>query len=201
MSPRSLTLISEDILSEALAHRLLAHVAPDAEFTTSMGRQGNHYVLTRLRNLNLAARAIKIVAILDRDTLENCPIELIRNYLGGPKHDNFAIRFAEMEAESWVMADGDRISEFLDVPTNRIPSAPDALPNPKEALVNIARRSRNRQIREGLCPAQDSRHPVGPLYNAMLENFVRVKWRVRQAAAVSPSLERAVQRIRELALR
>jgi hypothetical protein len=201
MTARPLTLISEDILSEALAHRVLANVAPDAEFVQSLGKRGLGYLTSRLKNLNEAAAGMKIVAILDRDRPQNCPIQLIRGWLGGPRHPNFSIRLAEMEIESWILADRERASEFLQVPINRIPEFPDVLPDPKETLVNIARRSSSREIREGLCPKPGSAHPIGPLYNTMLETFVKTRWRASRASAQSPSLLRAQRQIRELALR
>lgn len=198
---RPLTLISEDLLSEALAQRLLAHVAPDAGFAQRLGRRGLSHVTSRLRKLNEAANGLKIVAIVDRDRPQNCPIQLIQEWLGGPRNPNLVVRFAEMEIESWIMSDRERLAEFLSVPVARLPEAPDTLLNAKETLVNIARRSRDRQVREGLCPQENLRHPVGPLYNVMLEAFIRTRWRAPYAAARSPSLRRAEQRIRELTLR
>jgi hypothetical protein len=106
-----------------------------------------------------------------------------------------------MEVESWIMADREAISVFLDVPINRIPQMPDAISNPKQELVNIARLSRSRKMREEMCPAAGARNVVGPAYNSALEIFIRVNWRPTHALRHSPSLRRAEQRIRELAQR
>src|ERR1700733_5542310 len=103
--PGHLTLLTEDLPSEVLAHRLLAYVDPDASFTTNLGRRGIGYVQSKLRSLNEAAVGLRIVAIADRDTIQNCPIEMIQMWLGGTRHPNLVIRMAEMEVESWIMAD------------------------------------------------------------------------------------------------
>ncbi len=196
--PANLALVTEDFPSEVLAHRLLAHVNPDAAFVPSLGRKGIGYIATKLRSLNRAATGMKIVVIADRDSQQNCPPDIIRNWIGGDRHPNLVVRMAEMEIESWIMADIERISEFLDVPLNRIPQAPDAIPDPKRTLVNIARSSRARRIREEMCPQPGSATIVGPGYNDALEFFLRSRWRAGRAIQNSPSLRRAELRIGEL---
>jgi hypothetical protein len=196
-----LTLLTEDLPSEVLAHRLLAYVDPDASFITSLGRRGVGYVQSKLRKLNEAAVGLRIVAIADRDSLQNCPIQTIQMWLGGPCHRNLVVRMAEMEVESWIMADREAISGFLDVPLNRIPQNPDTINDPKQELVNIARLSRSRKTREEMCPTMGARNVVGPAYNGALEIFIRKSWRPMHALRHSPSLRRAEQRIRELAQR
>jgi hypothetical protein len=108
---------------------------------------------------------------------------------------------AEMEIESWILADREGIALFLNVPVSRIPQFPDNVADPKQELVNIARLSRTKTIREQMCPPPGARSVVGPAYNSSIENFVRGSWRPAQALQNSPSLRRAEQRIRELALR
>jgi|SRR5882724_2533348 len=199
--PGFLTLVTEDLPSQVLAHRLLAHIDPDARFTQSLGRRGVGYIASKLRSLNQAASGLKVVVLIDRDLPQNCPSNLIEAWLGGPRHANLVIRFAEMEIESWIMADGESLAAFLQVPLNRISQMPDLLNDPKQVLVNIARLSRNRRIREDMCPAEGASALVGPAYNSTLEIFLRQEWRPAHAILHSPSLRRAEQRIRELALR
>ena len=199
--PGHLILVTEDIPSEALAHRLLAEVDPDASFS-SIGRRGIGYVQSKLRSLNQAASGVRIVAIADRDSIQKCPIQTIGAWLGGSnRHPNLVVRMAEMEIESWIMADRDGMSSFLEVPLNRVPQFPDSLSDPKQTLVNIARQSRTRAIREQICPVPGAQSVVGPAYNSAIENFIRTNWRLARALQNSPSLRRAEQRIRELAQR
>lgn len=199
--PGDLILVAEDLPSEAVAHRLLAHVDPDATFN-SIGRGGVGYVQSKLRGLNRAAPGMRIVAIADRDSAQRCPIETIQAWLGGSeRHRNLVVRMAEMEIESWIMADREGIATFLEVPLNRVPQFPDAIVDAKQELVNISRQSRNRSIRDQMCPAAGAARVVGPGYNALVENFVRADWRPRRALPNSPSLRRAELRIREIAQR
>jgi hypothetical protein len=145
---------------------------------------------------------MRIVAIADRDSESKCPVETIHAWLGGlDRHPNLVVRMAEMEVESWIMADRESISKYLDVPLNRIPQFPDAIIDPKSELVNIARHSRSKLIREQMCPASGSRSPVGPAYNSLVESFIRSNWRPANALLCSPSLRRAERRIRELTQR
>lgn len=199
--PGQLILVTEDIPSEALAHRLLAHIDPDANFN-SIGRGGIGYVQSKLRGLNRAAPGLRIVAIADRDSEQKCPVETIRAWLGNSeRHRNLVVRMAEMEIESWIMADREGIADFLEVPANRVPQFPDALVDAKQELVNLSRFSRNRSTREQMCPAAGAARVVGPGYNALVESFVRGSWRPSRALPNSPSLRRAERRIRELSQR
>lgn len=199
--PGHITLVTEDLPSEAIAGRLVAYVDPDVVVTT-LGRQGVGYIRAKLRNLNHAASGMRIVAIVDRDSIQNCPIKMVATWLGdAPKNRNLVVRMAEMEIESWIMADREGIASFLNVPLTRIPQFPDTLPDPKQKLVNIARLSRTRSTRDQMCPPPGARTLVGPAYNSLVENFVRTLWNPAHAMQNSPSLRRAVQRIRELALR
>jgi hypothetical protein len=199
--PGHLILVTEDLPSEALAQRILAYVDPDANFN-SIGRRGVGYVQSKLRSLNQAAAGMRIVVIADRDSVQKCPIEMTRAWLGGaPRHPNLVVRMAEMESESWIMADREGISSFLEVPLNRVPQFPDSLIDPKQELVNIARLSRSRNIRDQMCPAAVAQSIVGPAYNSVVEHFIRSSWRPARAIGNSPSLRRAQLRIRELAQR
>ena len=100
-----------------------------------------------------------------------------------------------MEVESWVMADRDGTANFLSIPVNRIRRNTDEIPNPKEFLVSLARRSQKRTVHEALIPAQGAILPVGNEYNAFLSEFVKEHWNLERAASVSPSLKRTLARL------
>lgn len=193
-----LTVVTEDIITEVLVRRLVQHIDPRSEIVLNIGRKGRSYVISKLRNFNRAAQGMKILAVIDRDSSSVCPINCIREWVGLDVNRNLVIRFAEMEAESWVMADRDAIAAFLDVPANRVPQSPDALLDAKQSLVNIARRSRSSRVRSEICPAAGATALVGPGYNAALEEFISSSWRARQAIRNSESLRRAELRIRQL---
>ncbi len=75
---------------------------------------------------------------------------------------------------------------------------PESLQDPKAALVNLARRSRSRDIREGLVPGDKGGRDVGPTYTSQLVEYVDSLWRPEVAAQYSDSLFRAIQSLKEI---
>jgi hypothetical protein len=99
-------------------------------------------------------------------------------------------RVAEREIESWALADEQTFSMYFGVATKRLPQDPDALADPKQALVNLCRRSSRRETREGIVPREGSGRSVGPLYVALLRDYAR-HWSVTAACERSQSVRRA----------
>ena len=94
-----------------------------------------------------------------------------------------------------------RIAAFLGVRAALIPRNPDAEDDPKAALVNLARRSRWRMVREDMVPREGSGGRVGPVYAGRLIEFVAAgerSWRPDVAARRSDSLRRCVEALRTL---
>lgn len=196
--PGSITIVTEDAPSELIAELIVRHVDPEALIANRLGRQGIGFIASKLRSLNEAAQGMRILVLADRDRPENCPVEMIRGWVGGPQNVNLLVRLAEMETEAWVLADRERLATFLEIPLVRVPQNPDTLPDAKLALVNLARLSRSSRVRDDMCPAQGATTRVGPAYNQRLDEFLRTSWRVGEAARISPSLDKAQRRIREL---
>jgi hypothetical protein len=105
---------------------------------------------------------------------------------------------AVREVEAWLLADRDQIARFLSVAVSRIPRSPDDLADPKRAVVDAARRSRARAIRDDIIPAARSGRAVGPAYTARMTEFVMTEWRPEIAAGSSDSLARCLTRVLEL---
>ena len=59
---------------------------------------------------------------------------------------------AVREVEAWLLADRKHLAHFLHVPITQIPLAPEELENPKQTLVNLARKSRVRSIQKDMVP-------------------------------------------------
>lgn len=197
--PGYLTLVTEDLPSEIASEIILAHVYPEGVVANRIGRKGNGYIQSKLKGFNeAAAPGLKIFVLTDRDKPANCPIELRQLWLRGPQSEYLVVRFAEMEVEAWILADPQGIAAYLDVPAARVPGDVDQLADPKQSLVNLARSSRSRRVREDMCPTQGAKNLVGPAYNPRLEEFLRLHWRVDIAIANSPSLNKAAIRMREL---
>jgi hypothetical protein len=187
----------EDSLSEALLRRIVAVIRPDLSVQVAIGNRGKGYLKAKARGLNRTAGSVPVFLLVDADTRDPCPADLIRTWLHGAPQGNMLFRVAVMEVESWILADRASCSDFLAVPVSRIPADTDAIDNPKAFLVNLARRSRRRDIREELVPAPDAIVSVGPAYNLRLASFVSAHWSPTSATHASESLRRCTQRLGE----
>ena len=105
---------------------------------------------------------------------------------------NFIFRIAIKEVESWLLADREGFAEFTGVSIVNIPQNPDLENDPKQTLINIARRSRKREIREDIVPINDNAQ-IGPNYNDCLMKYVLKYWDISRASSQSESLRRAIQ--------
>jgi hypothetical protein len=101
--------------------------------------------------------------------------------------------------ESWMLADAERAASFLGVSLSTLPSDPESIADPKELVVNLARRSRKRLIRDGLVPRPNSGARIGPTYVSDISAFGAGHWRPQVAAEASPSLQRCLDGIAALA--
>lgn len=94
-----------------------------------------------------------------------------------------------------MLADRVGFARFAGIPTSKVSHAPEALANPKQALINLVRQSGNRRLIAELVPEQGTSMSKGPLYNERLSQFVREKWDVSAAMVLAPSLNRTVDRL------
>jgi hypothetical protein len=195
MELNNIILVVEDRLSDAVATEILQYF--DIEIVQKIIYEGNSYLQRKAQSYNQAAhQECGIFMLTDLDSPNICPPTLIESWVKGSLNRWFFLRVAVMEIESWVMADRQGISEFLAIPTNRIPQNTDEIPSPKEFLVSLARRSKNTRLREALAPARnDKTAKVGNEYNPRLSQFVQEYWDLERAATVSPSLKRTLDRL------
>lgn len=190
------TLAVEDVLSEAVTKQLIADANPEMVIDQVIGRQGFGFLKNKLRALNHAAHnGIVSVMVADLDTHE-CPERLRRNWFDLNLHPNLIFRVAVKEIEAWLLADAVGMSEFMGIPEGRIPSAVDQVENPKEVVVNLARRSRRASLRKALVPAVGSSSSVGLEYNDFMLEYTRSFWSLGRALERSGSLRRAHAAIR-----
>lgn len=186
----------EDALSEAVVRKIVAEVRPDLTLYQVMRKNGQGYIRSKVRALNRTANSVPVLVLVDLDRPEPCPADLIRHLLPIPHAPRLLFRVAVMEIESWVMADRKRFAGFLGVAEDLVPVDPDAEAQPKELIVSLAKKSKLKEIRNDLVPATGDTRIVGPAYNPLLTAFVETTWRLGAAASISPSLHKAVQRLR-----
>lgn len=191
MSPIPVHLAIEDDLSEAVIRRLLTDTQREYSVGVAYGRTGAGYLRSTAKSWNAAAAAgTPIILLTDLDQ-SVCAQELIDKWLRAMPHPNLLFRVAVREVESWLLADRQGLSRFLRISTSLLPLNPDQLPDPKQTLINLARRSRSTTIRESIVPRRGSTAIQGPDYNGPLGDFVRNHWDSSAAVGRSPSLSRA----------
>ena len=132
------------------------------------------------------------------DTDGKCVKELIAKWLPKTLPRNFCLRLAVTEAESWLIADRKAIADYLGIPEMHVSKAPDNEADPKRHLLNLARKSKNRDLRLDMVSQTDV-NKQGNGYTPHLCHFVKLHWSAQRAANNSPSLSRALHRSAELA--
>jgi hypothetical protein len=186
-----ISLAVEDALSETIAKEILAYTKRPFIIYNCYVRNGFGFIKKNIAGFNNAAKGTPFLVITDLDSAE-CPLKLIKNWLPHPKHHNLLFRVAVKEVESWILADRDSLAKFLGIQRILITTNPDTLSNPKEHLINVTRRSRNRKIRDAIAPKSGSTATQGPDYNGELINYVLHHWSLSRASKNSPSLKRTI---------
>ncbi len=179
----------EGPVDEAVVKRLIVHVggAPGPVY----GKQGKAALRDRVRDYNVAARRALWVILVDLDGEEECAPTLRRTWIPEAA-PHLCFRIAVRAVEAWLLADGERLATFLGIPSARVPTQPEALRDPKQALVGLARASKRREIRADMFPRPGSGRRVGPAYTSRVIEFIESAWRPKVAAGQADSLRRAI---------
>lgn len=186
----------EDELSEFVVLKLLAVANRSYHVGATYRRGGFGYLRRTINGWNAAARGKPFVVLTDLDDAP-CPEELVGRWLTSTPNPNLIFRVAVREVEAWLLADVSNLAGFLRVSKRHVPTNPDAIPDPKSALIELARRSRLKYVRDSLLPPRGSTAKQGRGHNECLGAFVRENWDVRAASEHSHSLERALRRLEE----
>lgn len=186
----------EGATDEAIVRRVLGEIGHASMRLFVSGGKGA--LLNRLPSYNQAARHQPWLVLIDLDHDAECAAAARRQWLASPSQ-GMCLRIAVREVESWLLADSESIARFLGVPRSRIPLDAEALDDPKQTLVDLARHSRRREIREAMVPRQASGRVVGQLYVSMINQFVANSWRPQIAAQHADSLRRFMLRVCDLA--
>lgn len=154
----------------------------------------------RISGYNAAARRSPWLVIVDLDRDAECAPQPVASWL--PARSAFmCFRIAVREVEAWLLADRLRLAQFLAVPRAVVPAAPEALVDPKQQIVNLARRSRNRDVREDMVPRPQSGRTEGAAYASRLIEYSRTYWRPAVAERHSDSLRRCRRALNAIANR
>jgi len=188
----------EGMVDEAVLRRLVKETG--ARVGPIYGKIGKSFLMQKTAAYNQAARFAPWIVLIDLDHDGDCAPPFIRSCLPDPA-PYMSFRVAVREIESWLMADRERLSKLLSIGVSRIPHDPEALDSPKSTMVDMARHSRRRDIRENMVPRPGSGRKVGPAYASILIEFVRDfrrGWRPYIAARSSDSLSRCMRRLEQL---
>lgn len=129
---------------------------------------------------------------LDHDDHGTCVPALRLELLGGALQEGMCFRLAVRSIEAWLLADHDGFQDYFGV-RSQLPASVDSLSDPKAVLIDRCRRSRKRDIREGVPPKQGSGRKLGPEYVALVTDYSQGVWDPSQARQRSPSLDRALR--------
>lgn len=188
---------TEDELSEAVGVRLLAEHEQYLQPGLRLRKSGFGYLRSNVKRWRELAQRQPVVLITDLDQIA-CPPALLNDWLGGQAcPENLLLRVAVREVEAWLLADHVAMQGLLG-DRARLPPAPDALPDPKQHLLGLAKRA-PRDVRLDLVQEAGSVSRQGLGYNARLTDLVRMSWSPARAAERSPSLARARRSLGALA--
>ena len=186
----------EGLMDEAVAAKIIkaaGHIPG-----TSYGLRGCGYVKKKVRSYNLSAKSTFYLTLIDlMDTSEECAPEVVTRWVPD-REPKMLFRIVIREIESWLIADREGIAQFLRIDLLKVPAMPEQLADPKFELIRLARRSRNKSIREALVPEPDSFAIVGKLYTSEMIRFIGTQWNIQNARVNAPSLEKCLLRLEEI---
>ena len=194
--PVVVTAAVEGLVEEAVVRRLLAHVG--ALLGPVHGKNGKGDLRRGLQGYNAAAQRVPWLVLVDLNRETECAPPFKAVWLPDPA-PGMCFRVVVREIEAWFLADRERLSQFLAVSPDQIPADPERVEDPKGAMVELAKHSRRRDVRENMPPRPGSKREVGPAYTAQLIEFVERHWRPDIAARRADSLRRCLARLREIA--
>jgi hypothetical protein len=179
----------EGIVDEAVVRKLI--VQAGGQPGTVYGKSGKPYLRRQIQGYNNAARHSPWIVLVDLDRDAECAPPICEQWVPEPAQ-HLCFRVAVREIEAWLMADAETLASFLGVARSRLAADPERLLEPKTEMVNLARYSRRREIREDMVPRERSGRQVGPAYASRLMEYVETRWRTEVAAQGADSLRRAM---------
>lgn len=189
-----INLVFEDVLSEAVLKQMLVQSQRPFSVGNCFNQRGYGKIKKIISGLNHAAKGMPYLILTDLDR-EECPLIILSEWLTQPKHPNLLFRIAVKEVEAWLLAHREAFAEFLGISVDLILSDVDKISDPKQLLINLAKKSKKRELRDGIVPDRNSTAKIGKDYNGQLIKFVNQNWQAAAAQTNSSSLKRAMDAI------
>jgi hypothetical protein len=195
-----IAVVAEDLLTQAVLHKCIGEVLPSYSVARTEVKGGRGNVQRELGAYAALAQVMPVFIGVDLDN-DECAPALLSDWGRLPPQSRFLLRVAVREIEAWVLADEKRVASFIGAAPNDVPKRPDQLADPKRSLLELARAHAGHELKADLLPRNyDAQYPrIGRAYNLRLCAFVAKKWRPHVARKKSPSLERALVALEQLA--
>jgi len=194
-TPLRISAAVEGMVDEAVLRRLMGEAKAVTEAVYVAHGKGN--LRKKIKGYNHAAGHFPWLVLVDLNHEADCAPELRAAWL--PSLNKFmCFRVAVRAVEAWLLADRQRIAQFLRIAAAKVPPQPDSLRDPRRALIDLARHSRSRDIREDMVPRPKSGRSEGPAYASRIMGFAQCEWRPSIAENSSDSLRRcreAIERV------
>jgi hypothetical protein len=189
----------EDELSEWVIRRILNERSVQYAYGRIFRRGGFGYLKKNIDAFCNLAKGSPVLLLTDLDKY-SCPPELITDWTAHPLPQNFLLRIAVREVESWLLGDKDGFSNFLRLRKPLQIANPENLCDPKEELLRSALKNPLRQIRDSLVWRDDKTGKVyqGPDYNGTLGTFITNQWDMSSACSQCQSLYRLIDSLERL---
>ncbi len=192
---KRLLVVGEDELSCSLGQQLVTQVLPAWTLSRDpINKRGVTKLIPELHRFVEQARFQPVLCIADTDRM--CPVQWLKKWSPKVMHQHFFLRLAVPEAESWVLADRQGVSEYFKISAAQIKADPEQLDDPKREVLRLAMKSKVRRLREEMVSTTDITK-TGSGYNVHLSALVRQSWQAMRASERSSSLERAIRRLTE----
>ena len=192
----TINILVEGITDEAVAAKLVSYTGHTQGIV--YGKRGWQYIKDNVAKYNQATRFASYLALVDfMDTGCVCPGEVVAQWLPD-RQPNMLLRAVVREIESWLLADRPNFARFLHVSIEFLPPEPEIIEDPKAEVIRIARRSKNKSVRQALIPNANSTAQVGPSYVTEMIRFIQTDWDIEAACRNAPSLTRCVKRLKEI---
>jgi len=188
----NVSLVIEDILQEIILLKLLKTYRKDIQIVSISGKCGNLYIRDNIRTFNEASNFLPHIVLTDLDR-KICAPQLKQEWINFEIHKNMLFRIAEKEIDAWILSDRESFASWMSISVNKIPFNTQEIEDPKQFIINLARKSRKRDVKD-IIPKGTAMQ--GPGYNVLLQKFVLERWDAENAANYNASLKRTIDRLK-----
>lgn len=199
----------EDRLSRLIMERLLSEYCGEGFLFQELLRRGSGgvgkmRVKSNFEKFFQIANRDPVIILIDLDD-SKCPPSLkeywIRSVWKREIPEKMAFCIAEVEAESWILADRKNLSEFIWVQEREISS--DVQKHTKEYLLDLIKKSKNKNVKQMTAEKEyrirkNAKDATGFSYINEFSKFIQRKWDPEEASKNSPSLKYLIEKLKEI---